>query len=155
MSRLATRFRLPVAFVGFAYVHPASAQPPPPGYQLLTAPQTSGGLLLTHRQAAPSAVHLLLQGSQEVVRERFERARRSQQEAHDIWWDTIQNRTRSLDRIYADWTETRRGTRVFEDTETGTRRDAPLGYSADLVRKLNRQEGRERYREIPLRDLNQ
>ena len=127
-----------------------------------------GGLYLYHESNAmapvacfnahlPTLMQILgsAQTASHVVRERFERARRSQQEAHDIWWDVTQNRNRSLDRIYADWTENRRGTRVFEDTETGTRRDAPLAYSADLVRELNREEGRERYREIPLRDLNQ
>jgi len=126
-----------------------------------------GGLYLYHESngMAPVAcfnAHLptLLQilGSAQtashVVRERFERARRSQQEAHDIWWDATRNRNRSLDQIADDWTETRRGTRVVEDTQTRTRYDTNLAYSADLVRELNRQEGRDRYREIPLRDLN-
>ncbi len=48
-----------------------------------------------------------------------------------------------------------RGTRVVEDTRTGTRSDVNLGYSGEIVRRLNQREGYERYREIPLRDLNQ
>ncbi len=105
----------------------------------------------------PTLIQILgsAQTASHVIRERLDQARRSQQEAHDIWWDATRNRNRSLDRIADDWTEVRRGTRLYEDTLTGTRRDAPLTYSADLVRELNQQEGYERYREIPLRDLNQ
>ncbi len=127
-----------------------------------------GGLYLYHEsngmapvecfnEHLPTLMQILgsAQTASHVVRERLERARRDQQEAHEIWWDATRNRNRSLDKISDDWTETRRGTRVIEDTQTGTRSDADLAYSADIVRRLNREEGYDRYREIPLRDLNQ
>ena len=90
-----------------------------------------------------------------VINEILQRARRSQQEAHDIWWDATRNQERARDRMHDNWTEAFRGTRVVEDTRTGTRRDVNLGYSTEIVQRLNQQEGYERYREIPLRDLNQ
>jgi hypothetical protein len=40
------------------------------------------------------------------------------------------------------------------DTRTGTRRDMNLGYRTEIVQRLNQQEGRDRYREIPLQDLS-
>jgi hypothetical protein len=89
-----------------------------------------------------------------IVRERLDNARRSSQEANDIMWQTIQNRNRAQDRAHANWTEAFRGTRIVEDTRTGRWHDVDLAYSADTVRRLNEREGYDRYREIPLRDLN-
>ena len=89
-----------------------------------------------------------------VVRERLDNARRSSQEASDIMWQTIQNRNRAQDRAHANWTEAFRGTRIVEDTRTGRWHDVDLAYSGDTVRRLNEREGYDRYREIPLRDLN-
>jgi len=57
--------------------------------------------------------------------------------------------------MHDNWTEAFRGTRVVEDTRTGTRGDVNLGYSTEIVRRLNQQEGYERYRVIPLQELNQ
>ena len=90
-----------------------------------------------------------------VINETLQRAHRSQQEAHDIWWDATRNQERARDRMHDNWTEAFRGTRVVEDTRTGTRGDVNLGYSTEIVRRLNQQEGYERYRVIPLQELNQ
>lgn len=90
-----------------------------------------------------------------VTNEILQHARQSQREAHDIWWDATRNQDRARDRMHSNWTEAFRGTRIVEDTRTGTRSDVRFHYSADVVRRLNQQEGYERYREIPLRDLNQ
>jgi hypothetical protein len=94
------------------------------------------------------------QTASHVFTEILQRAHQSQQEAHEIWWESARNRERIQDRIHPDAIETIRGMRVVEDTDTGNRTDVNLGYSADIVRRLNNQEGRDRYREIPLRDLN-
>lgn len=95
------------------------------------------------------------QTASHVINEVLQRARRSQQEAHDIWWDATRSQDRARERMHNNWTEAFRGTRVVEDTRTGARSDVNLGYSAEIVRRLNQQEGYDRYREIPLRDLNQ
>jgi hypothetical protein len=89
-----------------------------------------------------------------VVRERLENAMNSLRQAGEIYRQTIQNRNRAQDRMHADWTEAFRGTRIVEDTRTGRWHDADLAYSGDTVRRLNEREGYDRYREIPLRDLN-
>jgi hypothetical protein len=95
------------------------------------------------------------QTASHVINEILQRARQSQREAHDIWWDATRSQDRARERMHNNWTEAFRGTRVIEDTQTGTRSDVSLGYSAEIVRRLNQQEGYDRYREIPLRDLNQ
>jgi len=95
------------------------------------------------------------QTASHVISEALQRASQSQREAHDIWWDATRNQERARDRMANNWTEAFRGTRAIEDTQTGTRRDVNFAYSADLVHRLNQQEGYERYREIPLRELNQ
>jgi hypothetical protein len=64
------------------------------------------------------------------------------------------NRSQHEDRGHASWREQHVGTRIVEDMATGTRTTQDLAHSADLVRRLNQQEGYERYREIPARDLN-
>jgi len=89
-----------------------------------------------------------------VVRERLENAMNSLRQAGEIYRQTIQNRNQAQDRMHANWTEAFRGTRIVEDTRTGRWHDVDLAYSADTVRRLNEREGSDRYREIPLRDLN-
>ncbi len=89
-----------------------------------------------------------------VVRERLANAMNSLRQAGEIYRQTIQNRNRAQDRAHANWTEAFRGTRIVEDTRTGQWRDVDLAYSADTVRRLNERAGYDRYREIPLRDLN-
>ncbi len=95
------------------------------------------------------------QTASHVIAETLQRAAQSQRESHDIWWDATRNQERARDRMANNWTEAFRGTRVVQDTQTGTRHDVNLAYSGDLVGRLNQQEGYERYREIPLWELNQ
>ena len=52
----------------------------------------------------------------------------------------------------ADFDEVIRGYRTVEDTQTGERREANLGYVDQIVEKMNEKEGYERDKEIPLRD---
>jgi hypothetical protein len=83
------------------------------------------------------------------------KAMQSLREAYQIMNDTMAERSRAMDRIAADWDEYIRGYRTVLDTVTGDRFDVDLGYSTEVVRRLNEAEGSERYREIPLRDLNE
>ncbi len=93
--------------------------------------------------------------AQHVIQERLDNAMRSLREAGEIYRQTIQNRERSQQRMNDKWTEVFRGTRIVEDTLTGERRDVDLSWSRDVVRLLNQAEGTDRYREIPLWQLNQ
>jgi hypothetical protein len=93
--------------------------------------------------------------AQHVIQERLDSAMRSLREAGEIYRQTVQNRERSQQRMNDKWTEVFRGTRIVEDTLTGERRDVDLTWSKDVVRRLNEGEGYERYREIPLWQLNQ
>jgi hypothetical protein len=52
----------------------------------------------------------------------------------------------------ADFDEMIRGYRTVEDSETGERHEANLGWVDDVVAKMNENAGYERYKEIPLRD---
>jgi hypothetical protein len=61
------------------------------------------------------------------------------------------DRQKSQDRGHADFIETIRGTRTIEDTRTGQRGDADLGWSKETVDTLNEGDPG-RFREIPLRD---
>jgi hypothetical protein len=93
--------------------------------------------------------------AQHIIHERLDNAMRSLREAGEIYRQTTKNRSRSQQRIHDKWTEVIRGTRIVEDTLTGERRNVDLGWSKDIVRRLNQGEGRERYRELPLWQLNQ
>ena len=93
--------------------------------------------------------------AQHVIQERLDNAMRSLREAGEIYRQTVQNRERSQQRMNDKWTEVFRGTRIVEDTLTGERRDVDLTWSRDVVRWLNQAEGTDRYREIPLWQLNQ
>lgn len=52
----------------------------------------------------------------------------------------------------ADFDEMIRGYRTVEDTETGERHEANLGWVDNIVDKMNQNAGYERYKQIPLRD---
>ena len=58
------------------------------------------------------------------------------------------------DASFGGWRENFMGVRVVEDSRTGTRSTVDHGHSTELVQKLNQQDPG-RYREIPLRELNQ
>ncbi len=93
--------------------------------------------------------------AQHVLVERLQAATQSLKEIGEMVRQSTQTRARSEQRIHDKWTEVIRGTRIVEDTLTGERRDVDLGYSKDIVRRLNEAEGPDRYREIPLWQLNQ
>ncbi len=89
-----------------------------------------------------------------VLQGRLDHAVRTIQEIGDMAYQGQRNREQMRDRGNANWREQHVGTRIVEDMATGTRTVEDLAHSADLVRKLNQQEGYDRYREIPARDLN-
>jgi hypothetical protein len=93
--------------------------------------------------------------AQHVIAEKLDQAVQSLKEIGEIYRQTSQNRERSQQRIHDKWTEVMRGTRIVEDSLTGERRDVDLGYSTEIVRRLNQGEGYDRYQEIPLWQLNQ
>ncbi len=95
------------------------------------------------------------QTAQWVYTERLENAMRSLREANQIWEQSTANRQRSQEKIHNMWIEVIRGTRIVEDTETGRHTDVNLGWSTEFVTKLNQHEGYNRYREVPLWELNQ
>jgi len=66
----------------------------------------------------------------------------------------MRNRSKRDDDIRAAWREYNIGVQTVEDTITGTQRPVDHSHSTELVRKLNEQEPG-RYREVPLRELNQ
>jgi hypothetical protein len=91
--------------------------------------------------------------AQHVIQERLDNALNSLREAGEIWRQATQHRQQAEQRMADNWTEAFRGTRVIQDTHTGTRAHVPLGDSAEIVERLNRHSPG-RYREIPLRELN-
>jgi len=93
--------------------------------------------------------------AQHVLQERVEKAMQSLREAGEIHRQATGSRERAQQRMHNKWTEVIRGTRIVEDSLTGDRRSVNLAWSKDIVRKLNQSEGYDRYREIPLWQLNQ
>ena len=89
-----------------------------------------------------------------VLQGRLDHAARTFQEIGDMAYHGHRNREQIRDRSHASWREQHVGTRIVEDMATGTRTTQDLAHSAELVRRLNQQEGYERYQEIPARDLN-
>jgi len=94
------------------------------------------------------------QVSPQEFQRRLDAAMSSLNEAHEMRWQGMRNRSKRQDDLYAAWREQNIGVRVVEDTIGGTRRPVDHGHSTELVRRLNEQEPG-RYREIPLRELNQ
>jgi len=92
--------------------------------------------------------------AQHVIQERIENAMQSLREAGEIYRQATGNRESAQQRMHDKWTEVIRGTRILEDSLTGDRRSVDLAWSTDIVRKLNQFEGYDRYREIPLWQLN-
>jgi sulfatase maturation enzyme AslB (radical SAM superfamily) len=77
---------------------------------------------------------------------------KAKNEAFDGYMQSVRNAQRVRERSNADFDEIIRGYRTVEDTQTGYRKDVNLGYSKEIVDKLNEHEGYARYKEIPLRD---
>jgi hypothetical protein len=82
----------------------------------------------------------------------FENSMKEKSAAFDSYMASVRNSERVRERSNADFDEVIRGYRTVEDTQTGDRRDVNLGYSKEIVDKLNEHAGFERYKEIPLRD---
>jgi hypothetical protein len=93
--------------------------------------------------------------AQHVLQERIENAMQSLREAGEIYRQATGGQDRAQQRMHDKWIEVIRGTRILEDSLTGDRRSVNLAWSKDIVRKLNDFEGYDRYREIPLWQLNQ
>jgi enamine deaminase RidA (YjgF/YER057c/UK114 family) len=93
------------------------------------------------------------QVSGRVLRERLADIQKNLHEIDNIIQQTYENRQASLDRIGADWTEVIRDQTVVEDSPVGERRYVPLSSVNELIRGLNEAAGYERYRHIPLREL--
>jgi hypothetical protein len=87
-----------------------------------------------------------------VLRERLAKAAENFREANEIQARGRIDAQKVRDNANADFDEVIRGYRTVEDTQTGERREANLGYVDDVVRKMNEKEGYERYKAIPLRD---
>lgn len=139
MSRRATGSLLPVVFGASVYFHPASAQQFPPRSQLRPAPPANGRRFLPRCHAVPSSVKFLHRGFQEIAPFFVHRAKAGGRT------------TRRRPPITGPACARIGGS---ADTRTGTRRDMNLGYRTEIVQRLNQQEGRDRYREIPLQDLS-
>ncbi len=87
-----------------------------------------------------------------VLQARLQKAMETMRETHEIWRRSNEYAQRVYDRAVADFDEVIRGYRTVEDTLTGERRDADLGWVDRVVDKLNEKAGYERYKQIPLRD---
>jgi len=84
---------------------------------------------------------------------RLDAAMSSLQEAHEMRWQGMRNRSKQEDDMRVAWRQQHIGVSVMEDTRTGTRSTVNHGHSTELVNKLNEQDPG-RYREIPLSELN-
>jgi hypothetical protein len=93
------------------------------------------------------------QVSPQEFQRRLDAAMSSLNEAHELRWQGMRNRSGQEDDMRAAWREQHIGIRMVEDTIGGTQRPVDHGHSTELVRLLNEQEPG-RYREVPLRELN-
>ena len=91
--------------------------------------------------------------SDRVHQERIMKAADNMREINNIINQTYERRQQSQDRIAADWTEVFRDQTFLRDTELAERYEVPLTQVKDWTRALNEAAGYERYRHIPLRDL--
>lgn len=82
----------------------------------------------------------------------FQASMKAKNEAFDGYMESLRNADRVRERSNADFDEIIRGYRTVEDSQTGYRKEVDLGYSKEIVDKLNEKEGYNRYKEIPLRD---
>ena len=85
---------------------------------------------------------------------RLNEAMNNLREAGEIYRQGSANRQGVQQRTHDKWIEVFQGTRIVEDSLTGERGDVNLGWSKKIVQKMNQAEGHERYREIPLWQLN-
>lgn len=120
-------------------------------YSTVTAPaERFGEQLPLMAEAWASGWHI----DPKVFRERLQSALQSMRETHRLLTEAHATRTRAFDDCLADWTEVFRGDRVVRDTFLQEDRPVDIGWSRQIVDKLNERTGYQRYVEIPLRELN-
>jgi hypothetical protein len=85
---------------------------------------------------------------------RLDEAMNNLREAGEIYRQASGNRQVTQQRTHYKWIEAIQGTRIVEDSLTGEQGDVNLGWSKEIVQRMNQAEGHERYREIPLWQLN-
>jgi hypothetical protein len=88
-----------------------------------------------------------------VHQERLNSAAADMREINSIIQQTHARRQQAQDRTFANWTEVFRDQTFLGDTQLGERYEVPLTQVEDWTRELNRAEGYERFRHIPLREL--
>lgn len=88
-----------------------------------------------------------------VHQERMNKAAADMREIGSIIQQTHARRQQSQDRMAANWTEVFRDQTFLGDTRLGEHYSVPLTRVDDWTRELNRAAGYERFRHIPLRDM--
>lgn len=88
-----------------------------------------------------------------VHQERLNNAMNDMKEIGNIINQSYNYRQRSQDRIAANWTEVIRDQTFLQDRELGSNYEVPLTSVQDWTRSLNEAAGYERYRHVPLRDI--
>lgn len=92
--------------------------------------------------------------SDAVFQKRIQAALESMKATHRIIQDVYEARKRVMARACDDWSEVIRGTRIVRDDRFGTFAEVPAYELEKAVREFNRREGYERWKIIPLKDLN-
>lgn len=93
--------------------------------------------------------------SDQELRGRLDKARETLREIGELMRGTADERAKSFADTNAAWSHALRGDWPVEDRETGRRADVDLQRLQPSIDALNRAAGYERYREVPLRELNQ
>jgi hypothetical protein len=92
--------------------------------------------------------------SDAVFQKRLQAALESMKATYRIIQDVYEARQRVMVRACDDWSELIRGTRIVRDDRFGTLAEVPAYELEKAVREFNRREGYERWKIIPLKDLN-
>lgn len=90
--------------------------------------------------------------SDAVLQGRLKKAMEDMKEAGEMMKQSNAYAAKVRDNANADFDEVIRGYRTVEDTETGERHEANLGWVDNVVDKMNENAGYARYKAIPLRD---
>jgi len=94
------------------------------------------------------------QTDQKVFQERWKKAQESMKETSRIIREAYDYRSLIQARACDDWSEAIRGTQIVHDNQADLLHTVTSYKAEDLVEALNRHEGYERYRIIPLKDIN-
>ena len=89
-----------------------------------------------------------------VFQQRLQAAAESMKETARILQDGIAYRQHVMDRVNDDWSEVIRGTSQVVDTRFDTVREVDANGLKDVVEKLNEHEGFDRWKIVPLKDIN-